>query len=199
MDKAWWRRELVARRAALPASERRAYGERMLAHFLSLPELARVGLGPVLLYAAVEPEAPTEPLAAALLARGIRVCLPRLAWGRRGHMDVVPVSGWDRLVPGPFAGIPQPPPDAPAIEAASLTAVVVPGVGFDRRGRRLGYGGGYYDRLLERLSPGAVRIGWAFAVQVVDELPEEPHDQRVHLIVTEAGAVRPGAEPSFEL
>jgi 5-formyltetrahydrofolate cyclo-ligase len=71
--------------------------------------------------------------------------------------------------------------------------LIVPLVAFDRRGYRLGYGGGFYDRTLARLrSRGeVVAIGFAWAAQEVPELPAGPQDERLDLIVTEAGVIRP--------
>ena len=66
--------------------------------------------------------------------------------------------------------------------------VLVPGVAFDRDGRRLGYGGGYYDRLLPLLSPRAARVAGAFDLQIVDRVPAAPHDVAVDAIVTEIRA-----------
>lgn len=195
LDKSAWRQLLRERRAAVPAERRIAWGVQMVDRFFALPEaqkaLSRPSAARVMLYAATGPEAPTKPLAERLLQDGVTVCLPRLYRERRGEMDAVPVRAWSDLVPGPFFDIPQPGADADAVSPESLDLVVVPAVGFDRLGRRLGQGGGYYDRLLASLPRRTVRVGWAFSVQVVDELPEEAHDQRVDVIVTEAGAVRP--------
>ena len=64
--------------------------------------------------------------------------------------------------------------------------MLVPGVAFDLAGRRLGYGGGYYDRLLPLLSPDAARVAGAFELQIVDRVPAAPHDVAVGTIVTES-------------
>ena len=76
-------------------------------------------------------------------------------------------------------------PDAAVIPPASLDVIVVPGVAFDRSGARLGRGGGYYDGFLAGL-PGSrpVRVALAFDAQIVEGVPMEAHDQRVHVIVT---------------
>lgn len=192
--KASWRRLLAARRRAVDAAMRAAWGRRMADFFLSVPELAAARR--VMVYAAAGSEAPTQPLAQRLWAAGRTVCFPRLVPGRPGEMDAVAVASWDQLVPGPYRGILEPPAGAPPMDPAGLDAVVVPGVGFDRAGRRLGQGGGYYDRFLARLSRRAVRVGWAFSVQVVDALPEDPHDQRVDLVITERGVLRPSQDPA---
>ena len=75
------------------------------------------------------------------------------------------------------------------LDAAELDLVVVPGLAFTADGRRLGQGGGHYDRFLPRLRAGCVTIGAAFAEQLVDDLPTEPHDRRVdHVVTDELGA-----------
>lgn len=76
------------------------------------------------------------------------------------------------------------PEDEP--EPAAIDLVLVPGVAFTADGWRLGQGGGWYDRFLPMLRPDAVTVGVAFAAQVVDALPVEPHDVRVDLVVTDA-------------
>lgn len=72
------------------------------------------------------------------------------------------------------------------LDPALLDVVVVPGLAFTPDGRRLGQGGGHFDRFLPRLRPDCVTVGVAFAEQVVADLPTEPHDVRVQLVVTDA-------------
>lgn len=92
----------------------------------------------------------------------------------------------------PF-GFDQPIADADAVPATDVDAVVVPGLAFDRRGRRLGRGAGHFDRFLARLSPGALRIGVAPSNLVVDELPDAPHDVAMTHLATEDGLVAVGS------
>jgi len=66
-----------------------------------------------------------------------------------------------------------------------LDLVIVPGVAFDRKGHRLGFGAGYYDRFLPKLRPGVKKIAVAFEVQLVDSVPAEEHDIRMDAILTE--------------
>jgi 5-formyltetrahydrofolate cyclo-ligase len=78
------------------------------------------------------------------------------------------------------------------VDPASIDLVVTPGLAFDRRGRRLGYGGGHYDRFLRRLPPSTIRVGIGFAAQVVDRVPAGPTDEPLDALVTEEGLIRPG-------
>lgn len=67
----------------------------------------------------------------------------------------------------------------------SLVAVIVPGVAFTVDGGRLGYGGGYYDRLFARLPQSVLRVGVAYEAQLAESLPIGVHDVRMHVVVTE--------------
>ena len=82
------------------------------------------------------------------------------------------------------ASIREPHPDLLKVSLTELDLVIVPGVAFDSLGRRLGYGGGYYDRLLATLTPGVPKIAGAYDLQVVAHIPSAPHDLRVDAIVT---------------
>lgn len=188
MNKVEWRKQLRARRGALSSAAREAAERDMLSHFFSLPAHERTGH--LLLYMAVPPEAPTRALIEKLWSEGETVYLPRLHRDAPREMDIVPVTTWSDLVPGPYFDIPQPAPDVHCVDAERLDVVVLPGVGFDSVGRRVGQAGGYYDRLLSRLPERIVRLGWAFDVQRVDRLPEEPHDERVDLLITDGGVFR---------
>ncbi|MGQ9780388.1 MAG: 5-formyltetrahydrofolate cyclo-ligase [Bacillota bacterium] len=186
MDKETWRRELLRRRTALSPAFRRRAGRLVARQVLSLPEVqaARV----VGLYADFRGEVPTLRLAFLLCRVGKTLAFPavipqekRLVFRRVRHRR--------DLVVGTY-GIREPRPDAPPIPLRALDVVVVPGVGFDRRGYRLGYGAGYYDRVLDLLRPDCFKVGLAYACQVVPVLPVDAHDRRLDALVTEEGVWR---------
>lgn len=149
-----------------------------------LPELQ--GTGPFLLYAATGDELSLDPLIRALLDRGAQVCLPRV---RGAELDVCLVGGTAELTAG-WRGVREPAPDALVLGPEPVSAAVVPGLAFDARGNRLGYGGGHFDRLLARLPATTPVIAAAYDVQVVGEVPAEAHDRPVHVIVTESRIIR---------
>lgn len=97
-------------------------------------------------------------------------------------MEFLPVTHYDRLVPGPF-GILEPPGGPPA---GDLDVIICPGLAFTRDGHRLGQGGGYYDRALARF-PQARKIAVAFPCQIVATLPHEPHDAIMDAVITPSG------------
>jgi 5-formyltetrahydrofolate cyclo-ligase len=162
---------------------------RVRAHLLCHPAWreSRVVLG----YASFRQEVDTFPLLEEVLARGKELVLPRVVRASRSlHLLRVKDLAAD-LRPG-YQGILEPDPArCSSVDPGLIDLVLVPGVVFDRRGFRLGYGGGYYDRLLASL-PRAVRVGLAFSLQVVEELPVLPHDLPVDVLVTEDGVLEVG-------
>lgn len=178
------RAEARARRRALPEPEREAWSERIAEHALGLPELARGGA--VACYASVGSEVSTSLLLRGLLARGVPVGVPVTEGVAMRFMRID--HPW-ALVPGP-RGVPI--PRQPWTDLDEPTIVFVPGVLFGRDGSRLGQGGGHFDRWLAA-HPNALRVGLAFAAQVVDRVPvTEEHDQGMDVIVTEEGRIRIG-------
>ncbi len=85
----------------------------------------------------------------------------------------------------------EPKPLCQPVGIGALDIVLVPGLAFTREGCRLGRGGGYYDRLLAHPDCHARRVGIACDLQIIDAIPCEPHDQRVHQIITESGLIHP--------
>lgn len=120
------------------------------------------------------------PLIEAAWEMGKEVALPQFDPAIRAYR-VCRVRGAADLVLGHF-GIREPAPDCPPAELKRLDLVLVPGVAFDSRGRRLGRGKGYYDRMLP--ATRGVLCGVAFDEQVVGEVPAAPHDASVSCILT---------------
>lgn len=128
---------------------------------------------------------PTEPDLLSLLlesaADGRTLCLPR--WNPTAETYEAAVLGaGEALRPGPFA-VPEPGPSQPVIPLERLDLILIPGLAFDRHGWRLGRGRGFFDRLL-RHAVSARRWGVAFDDQLIDQVPNEPHDVNVHILVT---------------
>ncbi len=134
----------------------------------------------LLLFAALADEPDVTPLIGAALQAGRLVALPRYV-AANGEYEVAWIRAGTDLVPGRF-GVLEPGTQCPVVDFMQLDFVLVPGVGFDLAGRRLGRGRGFYDRLLARF-PGH-KCGVAFDCQVVAEVPEELHDVRLNSLVT---------------
>ncbi|MFT5222736.1 MAG: 5-formyltetrahydrofolate cyclo-ligase [Glaciecola sp.] len=171
-----------AARRSLDQDEREQRSTRGIARLLALHEMPKAHT--VLLYAATPEECSLRQIWAPLLGRGVRLLLPRVEGER---LALAAFSALTDLRPGGH-GIWE--PIGPAVDPALIDIAVIPGTAFDRRGGRLGMGGGYYDRLLAELDPGCLRVGFAFSCQVVTHVPREAHDQPVDVLVTDAATVR---------
>ncbi|WP_202213348.1 5-formyltetrahydrofolate cyclo-ligase [Methylacidimicrobium sp. AP8] len=179
-------RRLLRRLLAAAGEEERAAASRRIAErLLALPEwqAARV----VALYASFPSEPDTDFLFERARAGGKRVLYPfhRGAGRSLGFAEVEAIAS---LRSGPL-GFREPPPRA-ELRKPEAGLVLVPGLGFDRRGTRLGRGGGYYDRTLAELGPGALRVGLFFSCQELPQVASDGHDQRLDLIVTEEETIR---------
>jgi 5-formyltetrahydrofolate cyclo-ligase len=84
----------------------------------------------------------------------------------------------------------EPAAEGERIAPESLDLILVPGLAFTRAGLRMGRGGGHYDRLLALLPATTVRVGISFELQIVEELPAEPHDMTMQVVATEVGVWR---------
>ena len=172
-------------RCDLGANECAHAAERVAEALLALPELAEAHV--VLGYGATPEELDPALALAELTALGVTIAYPRIE--APGVLGIHTVLDPSELVSGPF-GLREPSADAPRIDPAEVDAVIVPGVAFDEHGRRLGYGGGYYDRLLPLLRPDCARIGLAFDEQLLPQIPAEEHDEHVDLVVTPTRVIR---------
>jgi 5-formyltetrahydrofolate cyclo-ligase len=176
------RRSVLGDRDALPADVREARGERVVEHFLELPEVQRAKT--VMLFSHFGSEVPTATLIRRLHERGVVVALPRI---ENAHLVPVTYAPGDPTSTTSFGA--QEPLVGTPLDPASIDVVGVPGVAFDRGGRRIGYGGGYYDRFLRGLP--AFTVALAFGLQVLDEaLPTGRFDLPVDAIVTEGETIR---------
>ncbi|MBI5722615.1 MAG: 5-formyltetrahydrofolate cyclo-ligase [Planctomycetes bacterium] len=128
------------------------------------------------------------PIIQAGLDSGKTVLVPRV--DRRRHlMDAVEIHRLtDADARGSF-GIREPSSGGP-FAVGQIDLIIVPGLGFDRAGRRLGRGGGFYDRFLSIAGLKAVRCGAAFGCQVLDDIPHDQHDQTIHMLVTDKSILR---------
>jgi 5-formyltetrahydrofolate cyclo-ligase len=181
------RRVVLARRAGMDPGERAARAKALIDRLIALPEVEAAD--PVLAYVGVRSEVPTDALLERVLAGGRRVLLPTV--GEDGTMRAAMISSLRDLAPG-YRGIPEPRARFP-VDPGLAGIVIAPGVAFDARGGRLGYGGGFYDRFLAS-APGVARVGICFEIQIVDEVPMAEHDEPVDIVVTEERVQRADEE-----
>ena len=183
-DKAALRKAALARRDGLAVEAREEASRRIAETILSLPEVAKADL--VSAYWPIRSEVDLRPLIVGLRARGQAVALPQVT--PDGLVFRLAAEG-DALSPGGF-GLSEPGPDSTIVDPRVL---LVPLAAFDRRGHRIGYGKGYYDRALARLDAPvrALALGIAFSAQETPRVPDGPHDRPLDAIVTETGLIHP--------
>lgn len=186
------RTKILAARDGLSVEERQLKSRFITDRLLALPEFA--GARNIFAYVSFRSEVETLPLIAHCLQKGITVSVP-LTLVKEHRLLAYAITEPNRdLAPG-YCGILEPLPTLPLVDPASIELVVMPGSVFDRRGGRLGYGGGYYDRFLQNAAPQALRIGLAFDLQVVEVAPLESHDQPLDYLVTESRIIHPRRKP----
>jgi 5-formyltetrahydrofolate cyclo-ligase len=188
------RRQLRARRRAIPDAERRNADRSILASLHSLRILQpgrRVGV-----FLGMPGEVDLRPCFGPAWRRGVRLFVPHIVSTRDGSMVFVPLEP-DALLIGNAFGIAEPACGSRGrIPVRHLDTILVPLVGFDSHGHRLGMGAGYYDRALrprlDRSQPfrRPRLIGVAYAIQQVEQLEPAPWDVALDLIVTERGILR---------
>jgi 5-formyltetrahydrofolate cyclo-ligase len=185
------RREILDRRNALSPGELAARSRRITDRLLCLPTIPEAQC--VLAFADFGSEVRTRPFIEALLQAGKRVLLPKVNRATRA-LDLFAVECCETdLEPGIW-DIPEPIADRCALcSPREVDFVLVPGVAFDLRGHRLGYGGGFYDdllaRLQHRLTPGQI-VAVAFELQIVPEVPIRDKDIPVPYVMTEERLIK---------
>ncbi|MEW4563428.1 5-formyltetrahydrofolate cyclo-ligase [Bremerella sp. JC770] len=184
------RRLAIARRQALDDAEPRseAIGRRLFEEFPIGKEANW------LVYVSVRKEVQTMNILEYVLRERGQVVVPYCL--ADGQLGLFRLTELEQLETGAY-GIREPIAALRAKRTASpesIDTIVMPGVAFDRRGNRIGYGKGYFDRLLPRLRDDCTKIGLAFDCQVFPEVPSEPHDVPVDHLITETQSFRCSAE-----
>ncbi len=149
------------------------------ANVIALNEISEADI--VLMFASFGSEVNTWDLARKLLSQNKVLAYPKC--GRSGNMTFHIVNDTAALKDDAY-GIPAPDSSLPSPEITERTVCIVPGLAFTENGERLGYGGGYYDRFLERY-PHIRTVALAYEAMITDSLPVQKHDAAVKLIVTE--------------
>ena len=182
-DKVSLRKELLKKRDSIPREVRKIKNGLIRDRLFSLYEIKNAKT--LFFFASFRTEVNTSLMIEQVLSAEKRLVLPKVDAGNR-RLVLYEVETVGELLPG-YMGIPE-----PSITNAErhrniqdVDAVIIPGAVYDTSGNRIGYGGGYYDKLLSGLTNKIPIIAPAYEEQVVDSIPEEPHDIKVHMIVTD--------------
>jgi len=178
------RRHCLAQRAMLTPAAIEQHSMAIAAYVCALPAFCVSHT--VMVYMALPQEVQTMPIITRARQLQKRIAVPAI----RGQELIAVALGEapTQLRRGRF-GILEPCEPQRIIPSQEIGCIAVPGVAFDRRGGRLGFGKGYYDRFLRQLPATTYRCGLAFGIQVVSCVPQAPHDICMHGIVTEQGCI----------
>jgi len=186
-EKKHLRKKILALRDALPPEERRQKSASIHLHLFSLPEF--IAARSVAFFVSFRSEVLTESMIREALAlpKVVAVPITDLTNKRLLFSRIIDYTG--DLAPGTW-GIPEPQRDrVRPLTLEEIDLLITPGAAFDQRGKRIGYGGGFYDGVLTSFQKPSVAL--AYAVQMVEEVPTvSGHDQPVDIIITEEGIMR---------
>eukprot|EP00892_Ulva_mutabilis_P005136 jgi/Ulvmu1/2995/UM015_0035.1 len=198
-DKAAARNKLKAALKEASGDELAAQSNSICSNVMSMPTFQQAKTVVAYLACSKLREVDTEPIVQDMLKRGVRVYVP-VVKDRDSNMQMLHIDSLADVAEVPPFGIREPIPQyADGSARAELLQdehtpeiVLVPGLGFDRSGKRLGRGGGYYDKFLDRLAMKAeannmqspLRVGLSFDQQLVDDVPVHGHDHEIDVIVT---------------
>ena len=202
-EKKAFRKQMLAKRDALTTEYR---DEADAARTARLRQEAWFREAEVLLfYVSYRSEADTRTLLGTAFAEGKMVAVPKVMGT---EMEFFRITSMEQLKEG-YRGILEPDETCERFDEVPLSqeawktdaldrkghniVLLVPGCAFDEKGGRMGYGGGFYDRFMERY-PELMRVALAYEIQLVPEVPKEPHDKPVDVIVTETRIIRTNGE-----
>ena len=182
------RKKYLTKRNAMAPEKREKASRKITERLLRMPEVAAAPV--VFVYVSSRSEVSTKQLIQTLISEGRTVAVPRV---EGQEMEFYPVSSWEELFPG-YRGILEPQVSAGAepVKPGPRDVILLPGACFDYSGNRIGYGGGFYDRYLQRISgKKPVRIGLAYHSQIYPSvLPAESQDVAVDDVVSERRTVK---------
>ncbi len=182
------RKEILKKRDAIPQEIKTDKNAIIKKKLFSLQEFMNAEV--VFFYASFRSEVETHSMIRESLEMGKRVMLPKVQID--GHLvKLYEIQDIHELSPG-HMGIPEPSfNNTYPLSIDEVNMIIIPGVAFDYSGNRLGYGGGYYDMLLAQRKKKAPIIALAYEEQLVDEIPSEPHDIKIDMIITDKRIIKP--------
>lgn len=147
-------------------------------------------------YAALPSEISLAPFITTALADGKRVCIPTINWDTKA-MQPAQIQNLDTDLESGRYGVRTPIARCPLVEPNDIDLILIPGLAFDHDLNRLGRGAGFYDRMIDSMSPSSTRpplVGVCFDCQIVERVPTEPHDHPMDRVITQTGFIDSNAE-----
>jgi len=184
-DKRLIRKEVVSRRDALSISVRKAKDESIRRRLLALPEFIRART--ILFYASFRSEVDTIELLRDSILNNKTVVLPRVNM-QNSSLTLYEIHTVEDLAPGCYGILEPTANEDKSVNDAGIDLMIIPGVAFDEHRNRLGYGKGYYDRLLSHKN--ALAVGLAYEEQILAHIPADAHDIKMDKIITDERVIQ---------
>lgn len=188
-EKALIRKSVLSKRESIDSDLLKPRSIKILNKFISLKEFKQAEV--IMFYASFGSEVETFDIIDEAMNIGKKILLPRVDKSK-DSLKLYEIKSLDDLRYG-YMGIPEPIHSDETMHGVNFAdLIVMPGAGFDLQGNRLGYGKGYYDKMLSKLKKKIPLIALAFEEQIVENIPSEPHDIRVDAIVTDERVIWTG-------
>jgi 5-formyltetrahydrofolate cyclo-ligase len=181
MDKAQLRRKLQNCLLSITSQQRSEKSRKACQKLVSIPQFQSAST--VMMFLSLPHEVDTSEAILNAWQLGKAVAVPKVSWQQR-HMIAVQINSLETGISTEASGLQNPVAGAP-VAFEEIDLVVTPGLGFDKKGNRLGRGGSYYDRFFANTELKASRCGFGFAEQLVETVPVAEHDEPVDIVVTE--------------
>ena len=181
MDKAELRRKLLNSLLAIPPEQRSERSRRACRNLVSTEQFQ--GASTIMMFLSLPHEVDTSEAILHAWQLGKAVAVPKVSWQQR-HMIAVEINSLETGLSTASSGLRSPVAGVP-VPFEEIDLVVTPGLGFDKKGNRLGRGGSYYDRFFANEELKAARCGFGFAEQLLDTVPVTEHDEPVEILVTD--------------
>lgn len=186
MEKDQLRTELQNGVRSIAPSQRAEKSRKACGNLIRTPEFRNAGT--VMAYLALPDEIDTHEIILAGWQQEKLMCAPRISWQQR-HMIPVRLNTLETEFSTEVANLPNPTEGVP-VPFEEIDLIVIPGLGFDESGNRLGRGGSYYDRFLSNEKIDAIRCGLCFDRQLIDYVPTKHYDESMDLVVTDERVIR---------
>lgn len=181
MNKAELRRELLNCLLAIPSEQRSERSRKACQNLISTEQFQRAST--IMMFLSLPHEVDTSEAILHAWQLGKAVAVPKISWQQR-HMLAVEINSLETGLSTYSSGLRHPVAGVP-VPFEEIDMVVTPGLGFDKKGNRLGRGGCYYDRFFANEELKAARCGFGFAEQLIDSIPVADHDEPVEILVTD--------------
>lgn len=185
MEKQLLRQKFQKLLAEMSPAKRAEKSKKACRNLISTPQFQKASV--VMVYLSLPHEVESSEIILSAWQMGKTVVVPKISWQQR-HMIPVTITTLDTGFSTEVGGLRNPITGLP-VPFEEIDLVITPGLGFDRKGNRLGRGGAYFDKFFANPNLKASRCGFAFAEQVIDEIPATKHDQPVDFLVTDTEVI----------